>query len=462
VAVFAFIQHRLGRTDGVSLEVDKWRGVLQEMGHTVRYIAGNDDVPGGSSVPELYPFHPRTERIIRNATRKLVDYGSGKELLDDVQEHSRVVEKKLRALIDELRVDIVIPNNLLSVGYNLPGMLALSRILEESGKPAICHHHDFWWEDSGEVHPTCEEVQALYRSHAPPALPNCVHVVINSIARRELQRRRGLDSVVVPNAFDFSQPVWGRDEYNHDLRDAFGIGKSDILMLQATRVLDRKAIELSIDIVAALSRPECRQRLEATALYDGRRFGPADRIVLLCAGYVEGIGLSDSYADNLQSKADELGVKLVWAGERIGHSRGRTTSGEKGYSLWDSYAVADHVTYPSIWEGWGNQFVEAVFARLPVVLFEYPVWTSDLAHLGFKVATLGDTIAGRDERGLVTVARDRLDSAVEQVIEYLTDPQTRSAATEHNVRIARRDFSMNALRDHIGTVLNRIGVRNSK
>lgn len=32
------------------------------------------------------------------------------------------------------------------------------------------------------------------------------------------------------------------------------------------------------------------------------------------------------------------------------------------------------MTYPSLREGWGNQFIEAVFAKLPVVLLEYPVW----------------------------------------------------------------------------------------
>lgn len=36
MAVISFHQNRLGRTDGVSLEVDKWRAVLRDrMGHQV-------------------------------------------------------------------------------------------------------------------------------------------------------------------------------------------------------------------------------------------------------------------------------------------------------------------------------------------------------------------------------------------------------------------------------------------
>lgn len=40
-------QNRLGRTDGVSLEVDTWRAVLHDrMEHHVWYCSGNADVPG--------------------------------------------------------------------------------------------------------------------------------------------------------------------------------------------------------------------------------------------------------------------------------------------------------------------------------------------------------------------------------------------------------------------------------
>ena len=63
-------------------------------------------------------------------------------------------------------------------------------------------------------------------------------------------------------------------------------------------------MELAIDVVANLNRPECRHRLEAAPLYDGRRFGPDDRIVLVCAGYVEGI-LEEVLAEaGLRLKAD--------------------------------------------------------------------------------------------------------------------------------------------------------------
>jgi hypothetical protein len=454
VAVLAFIQHRLGRTDGVSLEVDKWRSVLERHGHTVHYIAGNEDVPGGCSVPELYPFHPVTERIIRNATRRLEDYDTPADLIAEVEQHAWLIKPQLERFFDELGVDLILPNNLLSVGYNLPGMVALARIVEERKLPTICHNHDFWWEDSGEVYPTCEEVINLYRRYAPPDFPWVQHVTINRIGQDALRGHRGIESTVVPNVFDFSVPVWNEDEYNRDFRESLGLDSKDLMFLQATRILDRKAIELAIDVVGRIAEPRWRRRLEGT-LYDGRQFGSENRIALVCSGYVEGIGLTDTYPQALEQRARQQGVELIWAGEHVKHSRGRSEDGKKIYSLWDSYVQADMVTYPSIWEGWGNQFIEAVFARLPVVLFEYPVWRSDLAQVGFDVASLGDRIAGHDEYGLVQVTEEQLERAVEKTVSFLKDGERRRQATEHNYALAERFFSYDALESYIMPLVDR-------
>ena len=57
MARIAFFHNQLGKTDGVSLEVDKWRDVLLGAGHEVLYCAGNGDVDGAHCVPELMFTH---------------------------------------------------------------------------------------------------------------------------------------------------------------------------------------------------------------------------------------------------------------------------------------------------------------------------------------------------------------------------------------------------------------------
>jgi mannosylglucosylglycerate synthase len=452
----AFFQNRLGRTDGVSLEVDKWRAVLRDrLGHRVHYCSGNDDVPGNDVIPELYAQHPVTWKILRNGTVALTDYRSEADLERDIYAHADVLEQRLLDFIRAEGIELLIPNNLCSGGYQPAAAIAFHRVLRRTGLPAIIHSHDFYFEESGEVRATCHTVASIYDRYFPTKLPNVQHVVINRIAQAEIKRRKAIDAVVVPNVFDFAQPAWTSDAYNADFRRACGLGDDDLLLLQATRILDRKGIEMAIDLAAALESPDRRRALAGVRTAGGGRFGPGSRIVLLCAGIVETIGISGGYWPSLQAKARDLGVDLRHVGEQVKHSRGRSLAGDKVYSLWDSYVHADVVTYPSTWEGWGNQFIEAVFARLPVVLFEYPVWNSDLAPAGFEVISLGSETTGRDARGLVTVAPDRVAKAADEVLRLCRQPAERQRVVDHNFAIAREHFSLERLEALVTGLLTR-------
>jgi glycosyltransferase involved in cell wall biosynthesis len=455
----AFIQNKLGKTDGVSLEVDKWRRVLEGMGHEVLYCAGNDDVAGIHCIPELSLFHPTTRRILRNGTVELTDYDAPADLLADIHAHAETIERKLRAFIDQQKVDILIPNNLQSVGYNIPAMPALYNVIRDTGLATIAHSHDFWFEDSGEVNATCPEVAELFERYAPPDLPNVRHVVINRIAQRLLAERKGIEARVVPNVFDFDQPAWRPDAYNADFRERIGLSDGDVMLLQATRILDRKGVELAIDLVGELDTPDRRRQLAQRGLYDGRGFDESSRIVLVCSGYVESFGISGDYHANLLSRAADRGVDIRFVGEIVQHSRGRADDGSKVYSLWDSYVSADLVTYPSWWEGWGNQFIEAVFARKPVCLFEYPVYVSDLKEAGFDVISLGDALGERDHRGLVTVPPQRLAEAADQAVEMLTHADRRRRAVESNARIAEQRYSYRVLEGIIRELMDELEER---
>jgi len=462
MANIAFFQNRLGRTDGVSLEVDKWRSVLRDrMGHRVLYCSGNDDVPGNYVIPELYAQHPTTWKILRNGTVEFADYEREADLERDIYDHADRIEDKLLRFIADEKVDLLVPNNLCSGGYQPAAAIAFHRVIRRTGLPTVVHSHDFYFEESGEVRATCQTVASIYERYFPPKLPNVRHVVINRIAQAELLKRKGLDARVVPNVFDFRQEAWRVDDFNRDFREAFSVGADDLLLLQATRILDRKGIELAVDLAAELGKPERRAALRGTPLSSGGVFGDHSRIVLLCAGIVETIGISGGYWDALKSKAAELGVDLRHVGNRVRHSRDLGPAGEKSYSLWDSYVHADLVTYPSYWEGWGNQFIEAVFARLPVVVFEYPVWKTDLGPAGFKVISLGDVLGPRDRRGLVTVPAAALSGAADQVCAVLADGRRRGEMVDGNYRIGAERFSLEALETMIGSLLADLGLGRS-
>lgn len=452
----SFFQNRLGRTDGVSLEVDKWRTILRDrMGHKVWYCSGNDDVPGNYVIPELYAQHPRTWKILRNGTVEFKDYASEQDLELEIYDHADTLERKLLRFIDEKKIGLLIPNNLCSGGYQPAAAIAFHRVMRKTGLPSIIHSHDFYFEESGEVRPTCHTVASIYERYFPVKLPNVQHVVINRIAQAQVKKRKNIDATVVPNVFDFDQPPWLADDYNADFRSAFGMGKDDLVFLQATRILDRKGIEMAIDTVAQVDTPARRKALGGAATAAGGRFGAGSKIILLCAGIVETIGISGDYWGALQAHAKEQRVDMRHVGDRVGHSRKTGALGEKVYSLWDSYVQADFVTYPSTWEGWGNQFIEAVFARLPVLLFEYPVWQSDLKEAGFDVVSLGGQIAGKDNRGLVHVDDKIVQRAADEIVAILTSPQRRREIGQHNFAIGKQRYSLDTLHTLIKGLLEK-------
>jgi glycosyltransferase involved in cell wall biosynthesis len=43
-------------------------------------------------------------------------------------------------------------------------------------------------------------------------------------------------------------------------------------------------------------------------------------------------------------------------------------------SLWELYAHADFITYPSLYEGFGNAFLEAVYFKKPLLINRYAIF----------------------------------------------------------------------------------------
>ena len=69
------------------------------------------------------------------------------------------------------------------------------------------------------------------------------------------------------------------------------------------------------------------------------------------------------YQHMLEELAREEGVELLFIGDRVSEVRQLDRYGRKMYTLWDLYPHADLVTYPSIYEGFGNALLEAFYFK---------------------------------------------------------------------------------------------------
>jgi len=443
--------YQVGRTDGVSLEIDKWKRVLEEMGHTVHLCAGDLGTVEGTLIEEMYHHRPDAERLYYNTFGELRDYPDEAAYRAELLALADVIERKARDFVAEKGIDFLIPQNVWSVAASPSVTIALTRVMRDLQLPALAHNHDFYWERTGGVALTCATAIELADKYLPPRDPLARHVVINSLAQRELAERKGIQATVVPNVFDFDAPPWQPDDYNQDFRARIGLRENDVFILQATRIVPRKGIELAVDFVKALDSPGRRARLKERGLYDGRPFDDDSRIVLVLAGYARD-DLTGGYLNRLKQKAERAGIDALFIEDMIGGRR-QTREGHKIYSLWDTYVFADFVTYPSLAEGWGNQFLEALRARLPLMLFEYPVYQADIKGKGFRAVSLGFEIQGRDDLGLVQVAPQIIEAAADQAVELLTDARLRQETVERNYRLGRRHYSLEALRGYLAQLI---------
>lgn len=407
-----FVATRLAGTDGVSLETQKLATVAERMGHVSYFCAGqlNPGQERAMLVPEMHFIHPEIDAISRAA------FGTSVEppgLRDSIYALATRIHDALREFVARFQIDVLIPQNALAIPMNIPLAVALRDYIAETGIPTIAHSHDFYWErERFSVSPIPDLIEQVF----PPDLPSIRHAVINTLAQRDLLARRGIPSAVIPNVIDFETPPPGIDDFNRDFRQAIGILDTDRLILQPTRVVPRKGIELAVNLTARLGDSRCK-------------------LVVSHAAGDEGF----DYQHYLTNLALERGVDLRFVSDRVAPERGYDALGRKVYSLWDVYPHADFVTYPSLYEGFGNALVEAVYFRLPVLVNRYPVYVADIAPLGFNFVEID---------GAVT------DAAVEATRRLLRDAELRRQTAETNFEIARRHFSYTALERLLQTLLD--------
>jgi glycosyltransferase involved in cell wall biosynthesis len=439
------VHYRVGRTDGVSLEIEKRRQILTDLGYNVILISGPLEAGADRVIPEL-EFDTPFIRAIKENSFAFFNHRSmsDKHLMEKIEFISSAITKQFLALHAEYRFSALLVHNIYSHGRHIAAASAFSRIAKQLGIPIIATNHDYYWERDEYQQSTSSLIEDYLQSYVPPALANVHHISINSLAAGQLKSSRKIDSTVLPDIFDFDQPMWQADSFNLDFRKHIGMNSNDLLILQATRVVERKAIELAVDFVREINKR--KTKLTGKKLYNGRILTPESKVVFVLAGYAE--KSAKAYLHKILNYAKEQQIEILNISEMIGSKRSEGLT-KKQYSLWDAYVHADVITYPSLVEGWGNQFIEAVFARKPVVLFEYPVFKADIKPEGYHYVSLGDMIAATDEDGLVHIAPEANIEATERLINWLTDAAATQSHLDANFAIGARNHGFPVMREYL-------------
>lgn len=375
-----FVSTRFHGTDGVTLEARKWAHVLEGMGHSCFWMAGLLDAPPevGHTVPLAYFNHPEVAAVQKHLFGVTV---RSREISTRIQELKEQLKDEIYRFIEKFRLEVIVAENILTIPMHVPLGLAMTEVLAETGLPTIAHHHDFAWERERFV---VSAVNDYLRAAFPGAQPGVEHVVINSMAQKELARRCSRSSVVIPNIIDFETPPPGIDDYNRDLRREIGLAEDDWLILQPTRVVQRKGIEHAIELVRRLKEPRAK-------------------LVVSHAAGDEG----NAYMAMLHDRIADAGIDVRFIADRVGEVRATNAEGRKVYTLFDVYAHADLVTYPSHYEGFGNAFLEAVYFGKPIVVNTYAVYARDIDPLGFKTIEMEQLVTREVVEQVRAVLLDR-------------------------------------------------------
>ena len=89
----------------------------------------------------------------------------------------------------------------------------------------------------------------------PPNLEAIAHVVINSAAQEELALRTGVTSLIIPNVVDFDNPPKIDERRKAAFRQSIGLMPGEVMILQPTRIIQRKGIEHAVQLVEDLADP---------------------------------------------------------------------------------------------------------------------------------------------------------------------------------------------------------------
>jgi glycosyltransferase involved in cell wall biosynthesis len=224
--------------------------------------------------------------------------------------------------------DLVVVENALTIPLRLDASRVLASVL--AGRPALLHHHDPPWH-----RPRFAHVREL-----PATDPAWRHVAITRMLADELAAR-GVRARVIRNGFPPPRTRTPAElaRLRATTRSMLDVDERTRLVAHPVRAIERKNLPAAIALTEAIGGTYWL-------------LGPAE----------------EGYAAELARLLDAARCPV----------RHRAV-----HDVDAIYAAADHVVFPSTWEGFGNPPIEAALRRRTVTVGTYPV-ADELRALGFE------------------------------------------------------------------------------
>ena len=466
------IHSLIGKNDGVSIVIDQ---TIKAMTEQLRIPLGNLYFMAGHSAPRLQTL---TNDILwhRNDTHKYILKQFSSESDDELEELIIKEVKKAKELIykfvEKNELDLLIVHNGCHP-TNFIMAIAMGMYFEERrNEELILPKYLLWWHDSHferERFSNPNQVIKKFMKYIPGHNVDGI-VFINSKQEKIAElycKEVGIENIekffnrktrTIPNTAEIPwdwkaidkkgepliQPL---DQYNKDFFKDIGLLNElekrnasiddSVILLQHTRIVERKRIDHALKFAFKLQEKF-------------KEKGNDKSIALIISGHSgDELGNYKEFLQNFYKEQCELHkndrVILIFAENFILPNR-EFLSDKRFYSFEDIPAVVAKTggmgTYFSEIEGYGNNLLEMLSAGLPVIINEYEIFKTDIAHLGFDLI--------KTENGNIT------DEAVEASYQLLTDFGLRQKIVRNNLKVLEEKLNHSIMADSLGSLLKNI------
>ncbi len=466
----------IGKNDGVSIVIDQTVNAMVDMMDielgNIFFLAAHSSPRFNAETNDIF-WHKNEihKRIIREFQQ---DPSEGL----DAAIHEKALEAKavIKEFVERNEIDLIIAHNT-SHPYNFITAVGLGYYIEELRDQGIIWPKLMvWWHDSYFERPIFERPNAIVQKYLKYLPGNFVDglAFINhgqiELAKR-MYKKQNLPNLeaffehrasVVPNTsdvpWDWQKLDWDKvdriyppqDNYNDSFFKDIGLldalEEKDLtlddacILLQHTRVVPRKRIEVALDLAF---------KLEERFVLENQR----KSVVVLVSGHSG--DEQEAYKESLQeyyhkriAEHPKSDVLLIFGeGSILSH---RDIIVDKKYYKFGEIpsiiaAQGGIGTYFSEIEGFGNNLLEMISYGLPAVINKYQVYTEEIEHLGFELPA--------SEKCVLT------DDLVNEAYHLLTDIARRNWVVHHNLQVLYHKLDHSIIADKLTPLITNMFTR---
>lgn len=472
------IHSLIGKNDGVSIVIDQTvEAMSQHLGINIGnffFLAAHSSPRFNAQTNDVFWHKSEVHKtILRNFNNP------DTEGLDKmIHENALYAKKVIQEWVDENDIDLIIAHNT-SHPYNFITAVGLGYYIEElRAEGIIWPKLMVWWHDSyfeRDIFSNPNPVIQKYIKYLPGV--NYVNSIafinnqqiglgkklFNEYNSSKLDKFFELRTTVVPNTAEIPWE-WEKlnpdaetlicppqDNYNNDfLKDiglldqiekrGFTLDDTKIL-LQHTRVVPRKKIELAIDLAFELEKKyKANGKQKCIALIISGHSGDEQN------QYLQNLHL---HYNSLCESNPESNVVLIFGENNIMSHRDIIVD-KKFYNFAEIPSIVAAYggigTYFSDVEGFGNNLLEMISFAVPAVINKYEIYKDEIEQFGFDLPAIetGDPIG---------------KALVDDAYKLLTDIKHRNKVVYNNLKVLKENFDHKIIADKLEPIIKSMYMR---